>query len=62
MKANNLLSNLQVPPSAFWQLMSFRVVVLTILLLLSVTGWLLDFPVTSWGACHISCVVKLAGD
>jgi len=47
MKANYLLSNLQVPPSAFWQLMSFRGVVLTILLLLPVTGWMLDFPVTS---------------
>lgn len=60
MKANNLLSNLQVPPSAFWQLMSFRVVVLTILLLLSVTGWLLDFPVTSWGAISLVLLNLLA--
>ena len=33
---------------AFWQLVSFRVLVMLILALLSAAAWLLHYPVTSW--------------
>lgn len=47
-------------PTSFWQLVTFRGLVIAILLLLSVTGWLLDYPVTSWSAVALVLLTLLA--
>lgn len=47
-------------PTSFWQLVTFRGVVVAILLLLSVTGWLLNYPVTSWSAVALVLLTLLA--
>lgn len=41
-------AKMNMSASSFWQLVIFRLVVVIILFLLSLAGWLLHYPVTSW--------------
>jgi len=49
-----------VSAGVFWQLVSFRAVVVLILLLLSVAAWLLHYPVTSWNKLVLVLLLLLA--
>lgn len=46
--------------TSFWQLVLFRVVVVAILLLLCVTAWLLEYPVTAWSSTALVLITLLA--
>lgn len=54
-----LQTKMSMLSNSFWQLVIFRFVVIIILSTLSIAGWMLDYPVSSWDTVVFVLLVLL---